>query len=167
MAISGEDRREKDFTIDRLFRDILHGRADFCTVFVNNPALLAFLKGPARHHLDQSGIRMHGIATHFGTDRGRLAEFSQQCQLVINLRSAHRLITYALSSENERLNFGAGLEALLGTRTRRLGAYATGMARRMRSQICTFITGRLAPYMERTRVGEGRQTPVSVGQSMA
>jgi len=67
-----EHGRKRDFAVDCLFEDVLDCRADFRSVAIDDPALLAFLKGPARHHLKQHAPCGGWIVEHFGTDRFRL-----------------------------------------------------------------------------------------------
>src|SRR5207244_7974274 len=74
------------------------------------PILLTFLKWTTRHHLEQNAAGMRGIIADFGANRGCAPEVGQQCQFVINFRSAHPSQLYAPSRESHRLLFVARSE---------------------------------------------------------
>src|SRR5439155_1557160 len=68
---------------------VFHGGADFRTVAIDDPNLLAFLKRTARHHFEQNALLSGRIIQHLGADCFGLPEIRQQREFFIYFWSFH------------------------------------------------------------------------------
>src|SRR5438552_1741178 len=89
ISLRGEHSGKRDLAVDSLLENILHGRPNFRSVAIHNPALLALAERAAGHHFQQNAFPA-GIVEHLGADCLRLAGVDQQGQFVVNSWLLHR-----------------------------------------------------------------------------
>jgi hypothetical protein len=72
-----------------LLGDVLDSRADFRSIAIENPDLLALFERAARHHLEQNALLGGRIIEHFGTNCFGLPEIRQQGEFFVYFRFFH------------------------------------------------------------------------------
>jgi hypothetical protein len=56
LQLRGKDSRERHLAVDRLLRNVIHCGADFRSIAVDYPHLLALFEWAARHHFEQNAF---------------------------------------------------------------------------------------------------------------